>query len=124
MFAFNIVMLPLLDSLIGLYDLSAETVIMAKDILILHGINCCITWPMAFNTPNAFRACADVKYTLFVSAGSMWIVRIGLSFVFGKYMGMGVYGVWLAMVLDWVARFIFFAARYKGHKWEKASLVA
>jgi len=123
MFAFNIIMFPMLDFLIGLYDLSSETVAMSKDILILHGINCCITWPVAFNTPNAFRACADVRYTLVVSLLSMWIVRIGLSFVFGKYLGLGVYGVWLAMVLDWVARFIFYIIRYKGNKWEKASLV-
>ena len=55
---------------------------------------------------------------------TMWIVRIGLSFVFGKYMGMGLFGVWLAMILDWVVRALFFTTRFLGQKWEGKSLVS
>ena len=124
MFAVNLCMFPFITKIIGIYSLSDETMELARQILILHGANCCITWPVAFNIPNALRACADVKYTLIVSMLTMWIVRIGLSFVFGKYMGMGLFGVWLAMILDWVVRALFFTTRFLGHKWEGKSLVA
>ncbi|MBR5468096.1 MAG: MATE family efflux transporter, partial [Firmicutes bacterium] len=76
MIVLNIVMYPMLDMLIGLYDLSAETFVITKEILVLHGFHCCLTWSVAFNVPHAFRACADVKYTLWVSMISMWVVRI------------------------------------------------
>jgi len=123
MIILNAAMFPFLDQITGLYELSAETAALAKQILILHGINCCLTWSPSFNIPNALRACADVKFTLIVSATSMWLVRIGLSFVFGKYMGMGLFGVWLAMILDWAVRFVIYIARVCGHKWERKSLV-
>lgn len=124
MFAVNLCMFPFITKIIGIYSLSDETMELARQILILHGANCCITWPVAFNIPNALRACADVKYTLIVSILTMWIVRIGLSFVFGKYMGMGLFGVWLAMILDWVVRALFFTTRFLGQKWEGKSLVS
>ena len=38
-------------------------------------------------------------------------------------MGFGVFGVWIAMILDWVVRSIFFIIRYRGSKWENKQVV-
>ena len=35
---------------------------------------------------------------------SMWIWRIGFSYVLGRNLGWGVFGVWVAMTIDWVFR--------------------
>ena len=43
---------------------------------------------------------------------SMWIFRIGFSYIVGKYMGLGVFGVWVAMTIDWAVRSVFFVWRY------------
>ena len=123
MFVLNVAIMPFLNEITNIYSLSSETAALAKQILILHGINCCISWSLSFNIPNALRACADVKYTLIVSAASMWIVRIGASFVLGKFMGMGLFGVWAAMILDWYVRAIFYVFRLKGGKWQKQALI-
>ena len=48
---------------------------------------------------------------------SMWILRVGLSFVFAKYFNMGVMSVWIAMYCDWVVRTIFYATRYFKETW-------
>ena len=53
----------------------------------------------------------------------MWIFRIGFSYLLGKYFGMGVFGVWVAMVIDWVFRAILFVARYIGGKWKEIRTV-
>jgi Na+-driven multidrug efflux pump len=53
-----------------------------------------------------------------VGVSSMWIVRIGFGVVISKYMNIGMFGVWIAMIIDWVVRSIFFTLRYKSHKWE------
>ena len=49
----------------------------------------------------------------------MWIFRIGFSYVLGKYLGMGVFGVWVAMVIDWVFRALCFVIRYFKGSWKK-----
>ena len=52
----------------------------------------------------------------------MWLFRIVCAFVFGKYMDFGVLGAWIAMVLDWVVRAIFYVIHYKRGKWKEKSL--
>ena len=40
-----------------------------------------IVWPLAFALPNALRAANDVRFTMIVSLLSMWIFRIGFSYI-------------------------------------------
>lgn len=117
---FIFLILPLI---LKAYNLSDITALEASKILILHGCCAIIIWPTAFNIPSALRAAGDVKYCMIVSIVSMWVCRIIFSYVLGKYMGFGVFGVWIAMILDWVVRSIFFIIRYRGSKWENKQVV-
>ena len=98
--------------LTGLYNLSADSAALASGLLILHGIGISTVWPTAFTLPNAFRAASDVRYTMVLSVLSMWLFRVGLSYVFGVALEMGVMGIWLAMICDWVFRAVIFGIRY------------
>ena len=82
-----------------------------------------LIWPLAFTIPNILRAAGDAKYTLTVNVISMWIFRIGLAYVIGGYMNMGVLGVWIAMTIDWAVRAIFYVIRFCGNKWEGKAVV-
>ena len=85
---------------------------------------CCVTiWPLAFTIPNTLRAANDVKYCMIVASATMWIFRIFCSVVLGKWMGLGVFGVWVAMTLDWVFRGILFVKRYIQGKWQRMALI-
>ena len=64
------------------------------------------------------RASNDVAFCMILSILSMWICRIGMSYVLGVRMGFGVFGVWVAMTMDWVVRAIFFVLRYRSGKWQ------
>ncbi len=66
----------------------------------------------------------DVKFTMSVSVASMIIVRIGLAYYFGQYLGWGAIGTWVAMVCDWVVRISFFLGRYRSGAWQKYTLAA
>ena len=74
---------------------------------------------MKSNVSNSrtLRAAGDAQVTMYISLASMWICRIVFSYILGKYMGMGVFGVWVAMVLDWIVRAIFMSIRYKSGRW-------
>ncbi|MBE6610083.1 MAG: MATE family efflux transporter [Ruminococcaceae bacterium] len=113
---------------INIYNLSAEASAMAHDLIIYHAICAAVIWPIAFTLPNSFRAASDVKFTLIISAFSMWAFRVGTCYIlalesinlFGITVpgfGLGVLGVWVAMTLDWLFRAILFAFRYLTGKW-------
>ena len=80
-------------------------------------------WPCSFTMPNALRAANDVKFTMIVSIISMWVSRIGLSYVFGKWMNMGLMGVWLAMYCDWIGRTVLFLWRFFSGKWKNRQVI-
>lgn len=82
-----------------------------------------IFWPASFTLPNALRAAGDAKFTMVVSMLSMWIFRIGFSFLLGQALNMGVEGVWWAMIIDWVARVTCFVLRFKGTRWQEKRLI-
>lgn len=105
------------------YNLSDQTAAAATNIIHFHGISAIFIWPIAFALPAAYRAAGDAKACMYTSIVSMWIFRIGFSYLVGKYMGLGVFGVWVAMVIDWVVRAICFVIRYFTGKWKHGAIV-
>ena len=121
--ALNICILLGANVLLKLYHLSPETLDIAFKLLFIHGFFVMVIWPVSFTLPNALRAANDARFTMSVSIASMWICRIGLSYVFGLGLGLGVVGVWLAMICDWFVRSAFFAVRFRGDRWTRRQLI-
>ena len=105
------------------YNLSDQTAAATTNIIHFHGISAMIIWPLSFALPAAYRAAGDAKACMYTSIVSMWIFRIGFSYLVGKYMGLGLFGVWVAMVIDWVVRAICFIIRYFNGKWKHGAIV-
>jgi len=119
MAALNIIILFLLPFILKIYHLLPETIALTKQILTLHGIMAITIWSLSFTLPCALRAANDAKFTMIIGVLSMWFCRIVLGFALGKYLGFGVFGTWVAMILDWCVRSICFCVRYKRNKWAK-----
>lgn len=117
MIVINVVVVAILPCLIKLYNLGAEASEIAQWIIIFHAICACLIWPLSFCIPNTLRASNDVKFCLVVSALSMWAVRIVPSYILADNFGLGVKGIWIAMVLDWCVRSVFFVIHFKRGKW-------
>ena len=114
MITLNVLMYFCIDPMLMLYQLSDETAVITREIMVWHCVAAAILWPAAFTLPNGLRAAGDVKFTMIVSVFSMWTFRIGFSFLIGKYMGVGVLGVWIAMFIDWIFRVAVFLLRFRG----------
>lgn len=119
----NIIVVLALPSVIRIYGLSAEASDYAYKILMYHSACAVLIWALSFALPNVLRAAADVKYTMILSIVSMWVFRIGFSVILGVYLKMGVFGVWVAMTIDWLFRAVCFVVRYIRGKWKRTSLV-
>lgn len=121
--ALNVCILLGANVLLKLYNLSPETLDIAFKLLFIHGFFVMVIWPVSFTLPNALRAANDARFTMSVSIASMWICRIGLSYVFGLVFELGVVGVWLAMICDWFVRSAFFVVRFRGDRWTRRQLI-
>ena len=116
--------IAILISLVGLpwilqlYKVSEEAEACASQLVWLHGVLGAVFWPLSFTLPQALRAAGDTRYTMVSGTISMWTLRVGLGILMGRYWGLGVLGVWIAMCIDWLLRITLFVIRFKGHKWE------
>jgi len=113
----------ILPLILPLYNLSVETLDLARKCIIYHLIVTSIMWPTGFPFANVFRASADARFVMTVSVVSMMLFRVCGSYVIGKYLGYGLIGVFTAMFIDWICRIIFFIWRYRSGKWMKKRLV-
>ena len=117
------VILLLCPSIIASYGLRKETAELTWQLMLVYTIVCAVIWPFSFTFPNALRAAGDVRFTMLVSGASMLVFRIGFSYLLVLRFNMGVMGVWIAMMVDWLARSAAFYMRYKTGIWEKRAIL-
>lgn len=109
--------------LMPLFDLSPSATDLAIRIIHVLAIFNATVWTLSFPFANILRASGDAKYTMIVSVISMWVFRIGLSYILAKNMNLELMGVWYAMFVDWVVRAICFFIRFKSGKWKTKTVI-
>lgn len=114
----NILVLAALPTLIRLYNLSPEAAGYTHTIIWYHALCVVTIWPLSFTLPNTLRSASDVEYPMILSIISMWVFRIGFSWLLGVKLQWGILGIWVAMTIDWLFRAICFTLRYRGTKWQ------
>ena len=107
-----------LPVILSFFQLSKETYVMSCVLIIAHNVLAFVLHPTSFNLANSLRASGDVKITMWTGIGSMLVFRLGTTYVLGIVLGFGIYGVWTAMGMDWLARSIVFVIRYRSGKWK------
>ena len=114
----NLLIIAMLPLIMRVYDVSPEAERLAIAVALIHGISSIFLWLPSFMFPTVLRAAGDAKFTMTVSMVTMWLVRVLFAYIFGRFMGYGVIGVWVAhSVLDWAVRGAIFFARYRGDRW-------
>jgi Na+-driven multidrug efflux pump len=106
-----------LPLILSIYNLSPQTASMTSQMIIWHGIFGIIIWPLSFTIPSTFRGAGDSKSVMYISLIVMFTCRIALSYVIAYWMGIGVFGTWIAMFIDWYVRAGIYIYRYFSNKW-------
>ena len=115
----NLTIIALLPLIMRVYNVSPEAEKLAVTVSLIHGISSIFLWIPAFTIPSFLRAAGDAQFTMLASMTTMWLVRVLLAYVLGRYLGYGVVGVWFAhAILDWLVRGSVFILRYRSGKWE------
>ena len=105
------------------FDLSDEAKHLVILLVLIHNVGNLLLCPLAFSLSNGLRAAGDIRYTMFASIFATVICRVFFSVLFGIWMDMGVIGIALAMVCDWLIKAILVVARYRSGKWTQFQVI-
>lgn len=77
--------------------------------------------PMAlmFTIGGVIRGAGDTVATMFLTLGSLWIVRVPLAKYLSSIPSLGVGGVWIAIALGSLMGFIFHVIYYRTGRWKE-----
>lgn len=121
--AWNFWILLLTPVFLSFYSLEPATKQLVVWLVLIHNVFNAAAYPFSGALSNGLRAAGDVKFTMYVSVASTIAVRLFLSWFLGIILQMGVIGIALAMVCDWVIRAVLFIWREKTGKWKTFQVI-
>ena len=116
--AWNFLIFLLTPLFLKFYALEPDTKRLVILLVLIHNLFNAIAYPFSGALSNGLRAAGDVKFTMYVSVLSTIAVRLLLSWLLGVVLQMGVIGIAVAMVCDWILRAVIFFWRQKSGKWK------
>lgn len=116
---FNVILFACLPLLLSLYKVTPESRSLAVILICIHNICAVVLWTHSFVLPGAMKAIGDAKFVMVTAVLSMFIFRVGMSYILGIKLGMGAIGVWISMIVDWIARITCFRLRWGAKMKEK-----
>lgn len=112
-----VVFMPLMPLILKLYQAPADTLSIIYTLLLIAVVPMPFFWSISNIMPCVLRSAGDAAYTSVVSLITMWIIRVGLGYIFAITLGWGVYGVWISMGVEWAVRTVIFYLRYHSDVW-------
>ena len=100
----------------GLYSDDMAIIILSSDMLKIIALSNPITNARLVYV-SALRGAGDAKSVAVMTFIGMILVRPLAGYLFVNILGMGLYGVWIALSTDFVSNFLLVMARYKKGKW-------
>lgn len=67
---------------------------------------------------GALRSSGDARYVAFVGSSMMWLFGVPIAFLFGKWLGWGLTGIWLGLGIDELSRGVVNYRRWQKGRWQ------
>lgn len=119
----NLLIFLLTPLFLMVYALEPETKQLVIWLVLIHNVFNAAAFPFSGALSNGLRAAGDVRFTMAVSIVSTLAVRLLLSWLLGIVFDMGVIGIAIAMVCDWVLRAEVFFLRLKSGQWKNFQVI-
>ena len=121
--AWNLLIFLMTPLFMKFYALEPDTKQLVIWLVLIHNLFNAIAYPFSGALSNGLRAAGDVKFTMYVSFLSTIAVRLLLSYLLGVVLQMGVIGIAIAMVSDWIIRAVIFFWRQQSGKWKTFQVI-
>lgn len=117
------VMLIVRDPVMSFYAVSDEGIALATELFIIFTIYSFFLQPASLNIANTVKASGDVRFAMIATIASVFIARVGASYLFAFTFNMGIYGIWFAMAAEALMRSVLFVGRYISGKWTTKTVI-
>jgi len=67
---------------------------------------------------NALRGAGDTRATLLFTFIGIWVLRVGMGYVIGIVLGLGLFGMWLGWIADFITRATLVYLRFRDGRWK------
>lgn len=114
-----LLLLPLSNPLMDMFSASAAARPIILRCCILAGACLPLLWSDSYIVPMTLRAAGDATFTSIVSVSALLICRCVLGYVLTITCGLGVPGVWISLMVEWLGRSIVLRLRLRGDRWER-----
>jgi len=75
-----------------------------------------------FTLSGSLRGAGDTKWPLYASLVGTYILRLPLSLILGYTLGLGLFGVWLALPIEYYFRSVIIVQRFSGGAWKATTV--
>lgn len=110
------------DYVLGIFTTDPEVLKLGKTILFIE-IFLEIGRAINIVMVRALQAAGDIKTPVTVGIVCMWSIAVGLSYILGVVMEMGLVGIWIAMATDECMRAVIFIYRWRSGAWKNKKLI-
>ena len=69
------------------------------------------------------QAVGDVMFPVTIGIASQWVIGVGVAYLLGIWLDLGLVGIWLAFMLDECLRAVLFSLRWKKGRWRTIKTV-
>lgn len=121
--AWNLLIFIFTPLFLQFYALEESTKQLVIWLVLIHNVFNAVAFPFSGALSNGLRAAGDVKFTMYVSVLSTIAGRLFLSYLLGIVFHMGVIGIAVAMICDWVIRAVIFIWRQKSGRWKEFQII-
>lgn len=67
---------------------------------------------------SALRGAGDTRATLVITFIGIWVVRVCVGYLIGIVLGLGLFGVWIGWIADFLVRALLIVWRFRAGKWK------
>ncbi|MBQ4618813.1 MAG: hypothetical protein IJB25_02890 [Clostridia bacterium] len=114
-----VVIMPLTPLILNLYSPSEAARPIIYISLMIGALPMPVIWGDAYIIPSATRTAGDATFTSIVSLVALACGRMSFGYLLAIPLGMGVAGVWLGQLIEWIIRAVVMTRRIKTDKWIK-----
>ena len=121
--SFGIIFWTMPTALVSIFQSDPEVIGLASQVLMILAI---FQLMVAFSmtTAGALNGTGDTRFTMFLSISSTWLFMVPLAYSFGFILGYGMFGMWIALLLQELILAVGTQWRFRSGRWKNHGLVA
>ncbi|MCR4578573.1 MAG: MATE family efflux transporter [Clostridiales bacterium] len=117
-----IVIGPLLPLVLKLFSPMTESLPYIWGAVAIGALPMPLIWCDAFVLTTVTRSAGDSVFATVISLTALLLGRMAIGYVLTIALGIGIWGVWLGQLFEWVFRLLVFRRRFKGAAWIKVNM--